>query len=227
MMTVDCNATAHNQANVSMAPTARSIRAIAMIALKMLANAVVVVGLGLLTAACCRQFTVTGSLNSLGLLVVNALFVIMYATRREAREMSTAPGLWLLAFAGTILPMWLRPNDEPGLVGIGNTVQMLGICLIVAALFSLQRSFGVVPANRGVRNGGLYRIVRHPLYAAELLAVLGVVLANPSVWNLLLWATECALQFARACAEENLLSADAAYRAYRDRVRYRLVPGLI
>jgi protein-S-isoprenylcysteine O-methyltransferase Ste14 len=198
-----------------------------MRALKMLANAVVVMGLGVLTAACYHQFAATGSINSLGLLVVNALFVIMYATRSEAREMSTAPGLWLLAFAGTVLPMLLRPTQYPGLVVTGNTVQIIGMILFFAALFSLRRSFGVVPANRGVRNGGLYRLVRHPLYAAELLTVLGIVLANPSVWNALLWAAACALQFARACAEENLLSADAAYRAYRDRVRYRLVPGLI
>jgi protein-S-isoprenylcysteine O-methyltransferase Ste14 len=207
--------------------TASSIRAIAMSALKILANVTVILGFGLLTAAFYRQFVATGSINSLGLLVVNALFVIMYAARREATEMSTAPELWLLAFAGTMLPMLLRPTQGHGLVVIGNTVQMLGICLIVAALLSLRRSFGVVPANRGVRNGGLYRIVRHPLYAAELLTVLGVVLANPSVWNALIWGAACALQFARARAEENFLSADGEYRAYRDRVRYRLIPGLI
>jgi len=209
------------------ASTGRATREIAMSAIRIVANVAVVLGLGLLAAACYRQFTLTGSSNSLGLLVVNALFVIMYVTRREAKAISTAPALWLLAFAGTTLPLLMRPTTVGDFAAIGNTVQMVGICLIVAALFSLQRSFGVVPANRGIRDGGLYRIVRHPLYAAELLALLGVVLANPSVRNALLWIVGCMLQCLRAHAEEAFLSADAAYRTYRDRVRYRLIPGLI
>jgi protein-S-isoprenylcysteine O-methyltransferase Ste14 len=97
----------------------------------------------------------------------------------------------------------------------------------VAALFSLKRSFGVVPANRGIQDGGLYRFVRHPLYAAELLALLGVLIANASILNALIWTAECALQCLRARAEEQLLGTDATYRAYRGRVRYRLIPGLI
>ncbi len=203
------------------------MRAIVKSGLRIVANVTVVLGLGLLTAACYRQFTVTGSINTLGLLVVNALFVIMYVTRRDATAISTAPGLWLLAFTGTTFPLLMRPTDAAEFAAVGNTLQMLGIGLIVAALFSLRRSFGVVPANRGVRVGGLYRIVRHPLYAAELLSLLGAVLANPSMRNALLWVTGCGLQFFRARAEEGFLSADALYRSYRERVRYRLIPGLI
>jgi protein-S-isoprenylcysteine O-methyltransferase Ste14 len=35
------------------------------------------------------------------------------------------------------------------------------------------------------------------------------------------------LQFARARMEEEFLSSDPAYRAYRERVRFRLIPGMI
>lgn len=198
-----------------------------MSALRIIANVTVVLGFGLLCAASYRQFALSGSLNSLGLLVVNGLFVVMYVTRREARATSTVPLTWLLAFAGTTLPLLMRPTVPMEFAAIGNTVQMVGICLIVGALFSLERSFGVVPANRGIRDGGLYRIVRHPLYAAELLALFGVLIANPSVANALVWTADCVLQCLRARAEEQFLSADTTYRAYRDRVRYRLIPGLI
>jgi len=34
-------------------------------------------------------------------------------------------------------------------------------------------------------------------------------------------------QWVRARAEEQLLGADPGYAAYRQRVRYRLIPGLI
>lgn len=198
-----------------------------MSALRVLANVIVVLGFALFGAASYSQFMLTGSIKSLGLLVVNALFVILYVARRDAKAISTAPVLWLLAFAGTTVPLLMRPAGAAALATIGNSVQIVGICLIVAALFSLRRSFGIVPANRGIRDGGLYRIVRHPLYAAELLMLLGFVLASPSARNALLWVAGCGLQFLRALAEEKFLSADAAYRAYSDRVRYRLVPGLI
>jgi protein-S-isoprenylcysteine O-methyltransferase Ste14 len=206
---------------------ASSMCARAMNILKAFANVVVILALGLLAFASYRRYAEIGSLESIGLVAINTLFVCMYVTRREARTISTAPGQWFLAFAGTTLPLLMRATEPAELVVIGNTVQMLGICLIVTALFSLRRSFGIVPANRGIRDGGLYRFVRHPLYAAELLFLLGFVLANPSMRNALLWAVACVLQYLRARAEEALLSADGVYRAYSDRVRYRLVPGLL
>jgi protein-S-isoprenylcysteine O-methyltransferase Ste14 len=99
--------------------------------------------------------------------------------------------------------------------------------MVAAGLLSLRRSFAVVPGNRGVRDGGLYRIVRHPIYISELMAVLGAVLVYPTIRNVLLWITLCGVQFARARAEEEFLSSDPVYRAYRARVRYRLIPGVL
>jgi protein-S-isoprenylcysteine O-methyltransferase Ste14 len=201
--------------------------ALAISVLKACANALVILGFGLLAIASYQKFLENDSLNSIGLVIVNGLFVCMYVTRRDARTISIAPGSWVLALAGTTLPLLMRPTAPTELAAIGNTLQMFGICLVIAAVVSLRRSFGIVPANRGIRDGGLYRIIRHPLYAAELLALLGFVMANPTVWNALLWMVECALQLFRARAEEKFLSADPTYRAYSDRVRYRLVPGLI
>jgi protein-S-isoprenylcysteine O-methyltransferase Ste14 len=53
------------------------------------------------------------------------------------------------------------------------------------------------------------------------------VLVNPSLANWAIWLCECGLQFARARAEEEFLSVDPVYRAYRERVRYRLIPGVL
>ena len=84
-----------------------------------------------------------------------------------------------------------------------------------------------MPAHRGIRTEGLYTFVRHPLYASELFAIFGFVIANPSVLNISLWLSDCVLQFARARAEERFLSADPIYSQYQARVRYRFVPGVI
>lgn len=196
-------------------------------ALKIIANVVVVVALGLLAYACYRKYHDTGAINWLGLLIVNTVFVAMYIARRDAASISSSPSLWLLAFAGTCLPLILRPTAPMASASVGNVVQLVGICANVASMLSLRRSFGIVPAHRGIRTQGLYNLVRHPLYASELLWMIGFVIANPSAWNIGLWLGDCVLQLTRAGAEERFLSADPLYAQYRARVKYWLIPLVI
>jgi protein-S-isoprenylcysteine O-methyltransferase Ste14 len=196
-------------------------------AIKIIANVVVVVFLGLMAYACYRKYDDSGSINGLGLLIVNSIVVAMYVMKRDARSISQSPLLWLLAFAGTCATLLLRPTAPSTPFSIGDIIQMIGIVAIAASMLSLRRSFGIVPAHRGIRTGGLYSFVRHPLYTSELLWMLGFVIANPSGWNIGLWLCDCVLQFARACAEERFLSIDPIYAQYRARVKYRLLPLVI
>ena len=196
-------------------------------AVKIIANVVVVVFLGLMAYGCYRKFHDSGSFNWLGLLIVNSIMVAMYVVKRDARSISQSPFLWLLAFAGTCVPLILRPTAPSMPTDIGNIIQMIGFVAIAASMLSLRRSFGIVPAHRGIRTGGLYNLVRHPLYASELFWMLGFVIANPSGWNIALWFCDCVLQFFRASAEERFLGADPIYSQYRARVKYRLLPLVI
>jgi protein-S-isoprenylcysteine O-methyltransferase Ste14 len=102
----------------------------------------------------------------------------------------------------------------------------LSIGAQIMAKLSLNRSFGMVPANRGVVTSGLYGLVRHPVYASYLLGHIAFLLANPTLWNASLYAVALGLQLARMQAEERLLRRDPVYAAYAQSVRYRLVPGL-
>jgi protein-S-isoprenylcysteine O-methyltransferase Ste14 len=190
-------------------------------------NLILMLMFGLLVLSAYHHFASTGSIRFLGIFAVNLLFLGLFITRRAATAETDSWPLWLLAVAGTACPLLLRPSDGAGLILIGSIVQVTGIVLIMAGLLSLRRSFAVVPANRGIRDGGLYRIVRHPIYFSELLAILGVVLVNPTPANWVILLCECGLQYARARAEEEFLSSDPLYRAYRDRVHYRLIPGLV
>jgi len=196
-------------------------------ALKIIANVAVIGFLGLLVYACYRRFQDSGSINWLGLLVVNSLMVGMYVVKRDARAISQSPFLWLLAFAGTCVPLALRPAATAVTADIGNVIQIVGLVAIAVSMLSLRRSFGIVPANRGIRTGGLYGFVRHPLYASELFWMLGFVVANPTAWNIALWVCDCVLQLSRASAEERFLGNDPVYSEYRARVKYRLVPLVI
>ncbi len=200
---------------------------VAASALKIVANAVVVLALLLQTYVCFRRFLDSGSINWLGLVAVNTAMVVMYVARSDAKAISRSVPLWLLAIAGTLMPLAMRPTASSGFVAIGMVVQIVGTVGIVSALLSLRRSFGIVPAHRGIRTAGLYKLVRHPLYASELLTLFGVVLARPSPLNLSAFGCACVLQILRATAEERFLGSDPVYSAYRARTKYRLIPGVL
>jgi protein-S-isoprenylcysteine O-methyltransferase Ste14 len=96
----------------------------------------------------------------------------------------------------------------------------------VLGKLSLGRSFGLIPANRGIVSTGLYRIVRHPIYLGYLLTHVGFVAANPADWNLFILAAADIALMMRAVREERTLAQDPAYRDYMQRVRWRIVPGV-
>lgn len=133
----------------------------------------------------------------------------------------------VLAWCGTMLPLLLRPSALAPipLTAFGNMLQLVGGLLVLAATLRLGRSFGIVAANRGIQTGGLYRVVRHPIYSAYVLAFGGFVLAHPTLSNVVILAGWLMVQVLRVRAEECLLMQDEAYTAYATRVRYRLIPG--
>ena len=117
--------------------------------------------------------------------------------------------------------------DSEGATALaGSVVQIAGLTMTCVGFVYLGRSFGVVAANRGLKTAGPYRLVRHPIYFSHTVTSAGFCLANPSALNLGLFALTLACQLLRIRAEERVLSATAAYSAYRAEVRWRLIPGV-
>ena len=154
-----------------------------------------------------------------------ALFTLV---RRPTAAISVRLGDWLLAMTATLGPMLIVFGHSPwpqvtnvciGLLLCGNLFQ-------IWAKLTLRRSFGVAPANRGVKAGGPYRLVRHPMYAGYLITHLGVLLMWPSLTNLAVYAVVWTAQILRLRKEEELLGQDPAYRAFMAKTRWRLVPGV-
>jgi protein-S-isoprenylcysteine O-methyltransferase Ste14 len=110
---------------------------------------------------------------------------------------------------------------------VGATLQAFGICWQIFAKASLRRSFGLLPANRGVVCCGAYRFMRHPMYLGYIVAETGFLLVNFGLQNLLVFGVQFAMQGGRIVREEKFLSSDANYLAYKEKVRYRIIPGLI
>ena len=118
----------------------------------------------------------------------------------------------------------IERSDVPGAVTV--TIQLVGLAMATVAMGSLRRSFGLAPANRGVKTAGMYRYVRHPLYAAYLVTFTGYVLAYPAPRNLVVFACAVAGQVLRMQLEERLLLRDQQYVDYAARTRFRIVPGV-
>jgi protein-S-isoprenylcysteine O-methyltransferase Ste14 len=114
----------------------------------------------------------------------------------------------------------------PALSFAGLALTLLGHCLSAAAIGALGRSFSLVPEARGLVTRGAYRLVRHPVYVAEEVAALGVLLGNVSVLATAIVVVHAAVQLYRIRNEERVLAAEfPGYREYATRVGM-LVPGL-
>jgi protein-S-isoprenylcysteine O-methyltransferase Ste14 len=158
------------------------------------------------------------------ILTQESLLALLFLTRRPSTSTSTRPQDWIVAALGTFLPLTIRAGGAP--FALGPYVQLVGFAVSLTGLLSLNRSIGIVAANRGVKTGGAYRVVRHPMYAGHFVCLLGYVCTYPSLRNAaIVAATACAL-LARIAAEERVLRASKVYRWYARRVRYRLVPRL-
>lgn len=86
-----------------------------------------------------------------------------------------------------------------------------------------------IQMDRGhkVCDSGPYRVVRHPGYVGNILALFGIVLALSSLWTLIPAAVASVIAVTRTILEDQALQNELpGYRDYAQRVRYRLIPGL-
>ncbi len=163
------------------------------------------------------------------LIVAEGLGVVFILMRRRSATLSAHPLDWLLAFGAVTLPLIFTTRAPPGTLipaEAATALMLTGLLIQIAAKLALARSFGVVPANHGVRTRGPYRLLRHPMYAGYTLTHIGFLIGFPSLHNTLLYAAVLALNVARILREEAILTRDAGYRAYAARVRTRLLPGV-
>lgn len=179
---------------------------------------------------CLLTWRVAGSPNPLAVLLLlsEAAVTFFVLIRRPTTAISIRLGDWLLATTATAAPLLVAPVSESpaALIVPGVLLVLLGNCFQVWAKFVLRRSFGIAPANRGVKMSGPYTVVRHPMYAGYLVAHIGLFMLNPTVFNAVVYAIAWWAQLLRILAEERLLSEDETYRAFRQKVRFRLVPGV-
>jgi protein-S-isoprenylcysteine O-methyltransferase Ste14 len=160
------------------------------------------------------------------IVAVEALVAIMLVVRRSPENTQHGWKTWIATSIGTFAPMLLRPTQAPTDLLVGQILQVSAFALQIGAVLSLNRSFGLLPAHRGVKSDGLYRFVRHPLYSAYLMAHVGYLVNHLSWANLLIIVTVTGFQVVRIVQEERLLSQYPDYARYMGSTRWRLVPAL-
>jgi protein-S-isoprenylcysteine O-methyltransferase Ste14 len=117
-------------------------------------------------------------------------------------------------------------------------VHASGALLLLASAFFFFRSFTdntflsplvriQTERQQQVVSTGVYAFVRHPMYLGASLMFIGAPLLLGSAWGLVVGLGLVLVLVVRIRGEEALLVRELdGYAAYRDRVRYRLLPGL-
>jgi protein-S-isoprenylcysteine O-methyltransferase Ste14 len=174
------------------------------------------------------DFFKTGRMTGLLLLVSELLVVVLTVVRRSAATVDRSMRARVLTTVSMLGPSLLKPASVTALMSQLNTVgiSVIGLAIVIAGKITLGRSFGLMPANRGIVSSGVYRVVRHPIYLGYLVTHAAYLAAMPSAWNAAALIIADVALLARAVCEEQTLAKDARYRKYQQHVRWRVCPGL-
>jgi protein-S-isoprenylcysteine O-methyltransferase Ste14 len=164
----------------------------------------------------------TGEWAYLLMCISETLTAAFFVLRSAPTTVSAEPLDWLFAIGGTFVPLFFVPAAW-GLLPAAKNLIVLGTSLQILGLISLNRSFALVAAKRDLKTKGMYRFVRHPLYASYLLIFSGYLLAKTTWMNFAVYFMTMGFLLVRMVREEKHLLLDPAYGKYKQQVRYRII----
>jgi protein-S-isoprenylcysteine O-methyltransferase Ste14 len=180
-----------------------------------------------------RAWLILNKLVQGGFFLLVAYLFTVRAPRRGPRAgalpaIIALAGTFALMFIGLPTHMGLLPpmDPSPHLTIPGTIITIIGTLFAIYALAALGRFFGVFPEARGLMTRGPYAHVRHPVYLAEIIVSVGMILPILSGWTVALFIVFVALQYARAVLEERALTAAIPEYAEYARRTWRIIPGI-
>ncbi len=196
-----------------------------------LLNVYLFVTLGIWVCLRVREAYVAGRLGYIEIAFVaqNAIMVTLILVRRQHLSMDRNVLHQTVAVVAFFSGLALMDTPAAGsrvALGVSRGVIMAANLLGAAALLNLGRSFGILISLRRITTGGVYSVVRHPMYASDILLRIGYIIGNFSPFNMAVVVLSSACYVWRALLEERFLRQEPEYRAYMARVRYRFIPYL-
>jgi protein-S-isoprenylcysteine O-methyltransferase Ste14 len=166
-------------------------------------------------------------LSTITFMLLLAAAVIL-RTRPSGKASGLEPRISALVGTFLIYGIALFPRRDLSLSQemVSTLLTIIGSVGAVVALSQLGRSFSLMAETRQLVTTGPYRFVRHPLYLAEEIALIGLFVQFASLWTALLFAVQIGFQLRRMHNEELVLSVRfPEYVAYRQTTA-RLIPGI-
>jgi protein-S-isoprenylcysteine O-methyltransferase Ste14 len=155
------------------------------------------------------------------------LLALLTMTRSPAKAQADGLPPRIAAFVGSYLPWtitFLGKSDQ-ALPNLASTACVLiGMIMVLVTIRHLGRSFSLVPQARSVVQTGPYRWIKHPLYLAEEIAIVGVVLQNPTPVTVTVLVLHLGVQVCRIVYEEDLLRRHCPEYSTYEASRWRLIP---
>lgn len=129
-------------------------------------------------------------------------------------------------FSITAIGLFPRADLSPAIAGASLSLMLIGYGIACYTVTHLGRSLSIMPEARRLVTSGPYAFVRHPLYVAETVASVGLLLQFLSLPSFVLWTAHITLQCCRMHYEEQVLQQTfAEYTGYAERVA-RLLPSV-
>jgi protein-S-isoprenylcysteine O-methyltransferase Ste14 len=155
------------------------------------------------------------------------LLVLLIMTRSPAKAQADGLMPRIAAFVGSYLPWTITffGQTDQALPNLLSTACVLiGMIMMLVTIRHLGRSFSLVPQARSVVQTGPYRWIKHPLYLAEEIVILGVVLQYLTPATVIVLVLHIGVQVCRILYEEDLLRRNCPEYSSYEASRWRLIP---